>query len=135
MLKKGISGLALAALLTVSVSGGQVFAAEKGNAKGGSVDLTNVITESTEITNEMVTPFTAVNVGGGQWDYGTSVVWGIPLKKKVYSNYNHPSLVHSASCSIGTTYSNSGKYNAGSMAPSSAIGATGDSTRANWNVY
>ena len=133
MFKKGLTGLALAALLIAS--GGQALAAEVDETNGGSVDLTNVITQSTEITNDMVTPFAAVNVGGGLWDYGTSVVLGIPLKKKVYSNYNHPSLVHSASCSIGTTYSNSGRYQPGSMAPSSAIGATGDSTRANWATH
>ena len=131
MFRKGMSGLVLAAFLTVS--GGQALASEV--VDGGSVDLTNVITESTkQLSNDTVTPF-AVNVGGGQWDYGTSVVWGIPLKKKVYSNYNHPTLVHSASCSIGTTYSNSGQYQPGSMAPSSAVGATDDSTRANWNVH
>ena len=82
MFRKGISGLVLAAFLTVS--GGQALASEV--VDGGSVDLTNVITESTKkLSNDTVTPF-AVNVGGGLWDYGTSVVIGIPLKKKVYSN-------------------------------------------------
>ncbi|MBB4826386.1 hypothetical protein HNO89_003645 [Sporosarcina luteola] len=133
MFKRGLSTLVAATFLTVS--GGQAFAAEEIIPTSGSIDLTNVAEEqsTSELTNDMVTPF-SVNVGGGVWDYGTKLIIGIPLKKLVYSNYNHPSKVHSASCSIGTTYNNSGPYPAGSMAPSSAEGKTGDSTRANWKV-
>jgi|GEM_PF-1921487 len=131
MFKKGLSSLVVAAFLTASA--GQALAAEESDETSGSVDLTNVTEETSAISNDMVTPFSSVNVGGGTWDYGTSLA--LPLNKKVWSNFNHPSKKHSASCSIGNTYSSSGVYPAGSMAPSSAKGGINDSTRANWDVH
>jgi lactococcin 972 family bacteriocin len=44
-------------------------------------------------------PQTIVNVGGGTWDYGVN--YGI-ISKTVYSNYVHPTKVHSATSICGS---------------------------------
>ena len=74
----------------------------------------------------------SVNVGGGTWDYGTSIA-GINVKK-VYSNYLHNTKMHKASCSIGANKSTSGWKTAGNTAFSSAYGRWGDVTHAYYDV-
>ncbi|MFU0833968.1 MAG: Lactococcin 972 family bacteriocin [Oscillospiraceae bacterium] len=74
----------------------------------------------------------SVNVDGGVWDYGTSIV-GFN-QKKVYSNYLHNTKIHKASCSIGAHKNDSGWTQAGMTAFSSAIGGWGDTTHAYYNV-
>lgn len=60
---------------------------------------------STVLTNSQVTPF-SVEVGGGVWDYGTKLVLtSSGIKKKVWSNYWHPTRWHASSVRIGTLYS------------------------------
>ncbi|MGC8628124.1 MAG: lactococcin 972 family bacteriocin [Acidimicrobiales bacterium] len=44
-------------------------------------------------------PLTIVNVGGGTWDYGVN--YRI-IAKTVYSNYIHPTKVHSATSICGS---------------------------------
>lgn len=73
-----------------------------------------------------------VNVDGGTWDYGTSVV-GVN-QKKVWSNYLHNTKVHKSSCSIGANKSDSGWTNAGSTSFSSAVGGWFDTTHAYYNI-
>lgn len=72
--KKGIMSAALIAALALST--GQAASAA-GAATSGEVDLTN-----TPVKNSEVTPFANEDVGGGNWDYGTSGYfdWGIKRK-------------------------------------------------------
>ncbi|MGG2108002.1 lactococcin 972 family bacteriocin [Lysinibacillus pakistanensis] len=127
MFKKGLSSLVVAAFLTASA--GQALAAEESNETSGSIDLTNQTAETLVITNEMVTPF-SVNVGGGTWDYGTSVT--LKLKKKAWSNYNHPTEYHSSSCYVGTNWGYSYKTAPKVLSKADAEGGLSDSTGAYW---
>ncbi|HDX9637720.1 TPA: hypothetical protein ROY20_005677 [Bacillus cereus] len=129
MFKKLITGAALIGM--IAVSSGPAMAAETGvNKKHGEVDLTNVI------TNDMVSALSdiqyASDTGGGTWDYGTSVA-GLTTKK-VWSNYNHPNLVHKSSCQIGTTFNSSEWKNPKSTSYSSATGGMFADTKAWWDV-
>ncbi|MGN0273219.1 MAG: lactococcin 972 family bacteriocin [Chordicoccus sp.] len=67
-----------------------------------------------------VAPVYAANVGGGVWDYGTTIV--SPTQKKVYSNYYHPTKKHKSSVSIGTTAATSGWVSKGQTSYASATG-------------
>ncbi|MDQ0495496.1 lactococcin 972 family bacteriocin [Paenibacillus brasilensis] len=128
--KRALVALFAAAMLVVSAS--QAMAETNSNLTSGSVDLTNA-----PLQNESVTPFkvtTAVDAGGGQWDYGTSPVFGWGISKQVWSNYNHPKYYHSSSCSIGTTESHSGSQRGGNTAYSSATGERDAKTHAYWKV-
>ncbi|PYE44541.1 lactococcin 972 family bacteriocin [Paenibacillus barcinonensis] len=129
MKKKILSLSIVAAVLLVPIS----HAMAQNSATSGSVDLTNVITENqlTKFTSGVVSP--AVDVGGGTWDYGTS--WVFPLSKKVWSNYNHQTKIHSSTASIGTQILRSGQVNAGTTSYASAIGGASEDTHAYWNVY
>lgn len=73
-------------------------------------------------------PVLADNVGGGIWDHGITVV-GIN-KKKVYSDYFHPTKVHKSSVSIGTLHNSSGWVDPGQTSYASAIGAWSNDTHA-----
>lgn len=126
MVKKRILGTTMIVAM-LALSSGQAIASSK-VPTSGEIDLTNA-----PVTNSMLTPFSSVNVGGGVWDYGTSAV-GLN-QKQVWSNYNHPTLVHSSSCSIGTLMSQSGKTAKGTTSYSSAVGSWGDTTHAYWNTY
>jgi hypothetical protein len=107
--------------------GSQAMASNVKTPSSGSIDLTNA-----PLTNSLVTPFSSVNVGGGTWDYGTSLS-GL-TQKKVYSNYLHPTSKHHASCSIGANMSSSGVVAAKTTAFSSAIGGLDDATHAYWGT-
>lgn len=125
MTKKSIlSTVFVVALLAVTA--GQAMAKSNSEATSGSVDLTNA-----HVTNASVTPF-SVDTGGGVWDYGTSVT--LSLRKKVWSNYTHPTKTHHSSCSIGTSSNHSGNTKAGTTSYSSAIGGLDDETHAYWGA-
>lgn len=128
--KRAVATFFVVAMLAVSA--GQAMAETSNYSTSGSIDLTNA-----PLQNKSVTPFKvtlAADAGGGEWDYGTRAVLGIPVKKEVWSNYNHPKYYHSSSCSIGTTESHSGTQRAGNTAYSSARGGTSDKTHAYWKV-
>lgn len=48
-----------------------------------------------------ISPDTSVDVGGGTWNYGSS--YSFPFSKKCWSNYFHPTLLHSGTAIIGST--------------------------------
>ncbi|MET1172354.1 lactococcin 972 family bacteriocin [Paenibacillus amylolyticus] len=129
MKKKLLTMTLAAAVLLVPIS--QAMAQTNQTANSGSVDLTNIITE------DLITTFATADNGGGTWDYGTSVVMEslITYKKKVWSNYNHATKIHSSTASIGTQISRSGQVNKGVTSYASAIGGLTDDTHAYWNVY
>ncbi len=127
MLKSRVLTAALTSMLVILSCGTPVIAANTSGATNGSIDLTNA-----PLKNEQVTPFTVVNVGGGTWDYGTSLY--SLTKKKVWSNYLHPTKNHHSSCSIGANMSSSGVVAPKSTSFSSAVGDLNDSTQAYWGV-
>ncbi|MGK0469492.1 lactococcin 972 family bacteriocin [Clostridium sp.] len=129
MIKKSkLKAITVAMALTLSITS-QAMAAPSKMATSGSIDLTNAP------INSGITPFTSVSVGGGTWNYGTSLVPKfLHFDKKVYSNYLHATKKHHSSCSIGGLFSTSGVTAAKSMSASSAVGKTGDATVANWDV-
>lgn len=73
-------------------------------------------------------PYTTVNVGGGTWNYGTQCC------KKVYSQYVHPSLYHSAT-SICSSNVDKVFANATFWAFSSVTCAIWDSSSVYWDTY
>ncbi|AKF95947.1 hypothetical protein EX87_20425 (plasmid) [Brevibacillus laterosporus] len=79
MLKKSIVGLI--AVLTLAM-GSQAMATD-GKA---------------ELVNSNVTPFKTIGIGGGDWNYGSSI---IGAQKKCWSYYKHPEEFHSATAIIG----------------------------------
>jgi hypothetical protein len=89
--------------------------------------------DSVTLTNSMVTPL-SVEVGGGTWDYGTKIIFkSWSFKKKVWSNYWHPTAIHRSSCKIGTNYSDSGWVAQNTTSFSSAIGDRDDTAYAYWD--
>lgn len=128
MRKKLVSLTLAVAVLMVPLS--QAMADTIKPTDGGSVDLTNVRFVSNDLTTLQD------DTGGGTWDYGTSpVISGFSIKKKVWSNYNHRTKIHSSTASIGTTISRSGQVNKEITSYASATGDTGDQTHAYWNTY
>ncbi|MFR1784296.1 MAG: lactococcin 972 family bacteriocin [Sarcina ventriculi] len=121
-MNKKICTLLLTGAMSLGIGGNIALATDNVNQTSGSI----------EITDNMKQSRASVSVGGGTWDYGTSLYQ--VTKKKVYSNYLHPTKTHAASCSIGTTMSDSGWASAKRIAQSSAVGKTSDTTNAYWRV-
>ncbi|GLI04799.1 hypothetical protein YDYSG_08290 [Paenibacillus tyrfis] len=132
MLKKRILGVTMVAILALST--GQAMAAKE-DATRGSVDLTNA--DVTPFAVSPVTMETTENVGGGTWDYGTKSEWQgwLVWKKRVWSNYNHPTKAHASTASIGTQTNFSGYTLSGTTSYASALGDLSAQTHAYWQTY
>lgn len=128
--KRILSTIFAVAMLAASAS--QAMAQSNYNVTSGSIDLTNTPSTKARLSNATITPF-SVDVGSGSWDYGTTMesVW----TKKVWSNYYHPKKIHSSSCSIGTSHSDSGDTSAGTTSYSSTTGSPRETAKANWHAY
>lgn len=120
------------AVAMLAASAGQAMAQSNSDVASGSIDLTNASSTKAPFSNAAITPFSE-DVGGGNWDYGTS--YESVMTKKVWSNYYHPKKIHSSSCSIGTHHSNSGDTSAGTTSYSSTTGSSADTAKANWHAY
>lgn len=85
------------------------------------------------IAGAAVPAFASVNVEGGTWDYGSKVT--ISLKKKAWSNYNHPTKYHGSSVSLGTSTNSSGKTAPHSVSYASITGSLSDTAHAHYKFY
>lgn len=122
MFKRRFLSTIVASAVLVLAFASLAMAADTKKPTSGSIDLTNT----------QVTPLTSVSVGGGTWDYGTSL-YGL-TQKKVWSNYWHPTSYHHSSCTIGANFSSSGITAPGLTSFSSAVGGWFDSTNAYWGL-
>jgi lactococcin 972 family bacteriocin len=75
---------------------------------------------------------TIVNVGGGQWSYGTS--FQFPWFKNVWSHYVHPSKYHSGTA-IGGPNNVKVYANANNWANADTQCGNGENAAEYWNTY
>lgn len=121
--------------LTLFISPSVKASTDSGSAKVEGNDV-NVRVSDMSIDNSEVTPFAKKNVGGGEWHYGTQphLVLGIEgLRKRVYSNYLHPTKLHSSTSMIGNE-SRRVEAKKGYWSRANAYGAINQTGYTYWNV-
>ncbi|MGL5417321.1 MAG: lactococcin 972 family bacteriocin [Clostridium sp.] len=122
MISKKLISLSAVTVLALSIGGGLIAnASTLGNKNSGHV----------VISDSQTTPFAVVNVGGGKWDYGTSVGFS---GKKCWSNYQHQSKTHSSTAQVGSAKSFSGWKSKGVESKASIVGSILQTGEAFWNT-
>ncbi|HFL3608707.1 TPA: lactococcin 972 family bacteriocin [Clostridioides difficile] len=85
---------------------------------------------SVTITDNMTTPRTKVDVGGGEWEYGTAKEG--KYQKRAWSNYYHKTRYHASSVVLGNKENDSETYKPNTTSKASIVGSNSYVARAFW---